>query len=637
MSVLVRNYNPVSGPVDGPTVVREMGLTNLPADLPQVGAIPIVNITNFQTISQIDFSRPAEMIYQWQNNLSWIKGRHTLKFGGEIWHNYGSNFGVSPSRAYGSVSFTGAYSGFSYADFILGIPRQASRSSAGFVKIKSTNWDQNFFIQDDFKATRRLTINVGLRYEYNPPYVEREDRNYNFNPFTGQMVVPTAESREKLFPGFLANNLVPIVTAQQANLPARRLAFADRNNFAPRFGFAYKLTSDNRTVLRGAYGIFYDSFTAALWRTLVGGPYNGSESTPINVISGGRALWMWPDMFPRTLNQVGTAAMAGVDPRMRLPYTQQWTMTLEREFWNMGWRASYVGSKTHRLSITRDLNQLQPSTLPFSVSRRPYPQLSTVTYRENAGNAYYNALIASVERKYKAGLQYQVNYTWAKNLTDSHNEGEGGGSLQNAYDRRAEWGNHQFTRRHRMTVNSIWDLPFGRGQKLARSGVLSYLFGGWSLSTFGILQTGAYFTPTFSTFDPANIGAGGGRPDRIGSGRLSQPNYLNWFDSRAFRVPGDLDGDNRPDVNVGRFGNSGVNILRGPGTKVLNAGLFKRFQVREGYRLQAEATFTNVLNHTNFGVPIAVIDNPAAGRVTATQTLESAGPRTTRFGLRLDF
>ncbi len=639
---LIRGYNPYSGPVDGPTVIKEMGLTNLPANLPQLQAIPIVNITNFQTISQIDYQRGAEMVYQWQDNLSWIRGRHTLKMGGELWRNYGANFGASPSRAYGDVTFNGSYSGYSYADFLFGVPRSGSRVAAGFVRLKSTNWDKFLFIQDDFKLNPRLTLNFGLRYELNPPYVEGEDRIYSFNPYTGKMVVPTEKSKSYLFPGFVSSNLVPIITASEAGLPERTLAFTDKNNFAPRIGFAYKLTSDNKTVLRGGYGLFYDTFTAQLWRSLVGGPYNGSESAPINTITNGQAAWLWPDMFPRVLNQVGTASMAGVDPNMKNAYIQQWTLTVERELWDMGFRASYAGSRSLQLGITRNLNQVPPSTLPYSTSRRPYPQLSGATWRENGGSAFYNGLTLSAERKYKAGLQYQVAYTWAKNLTDSQSEGEGGGSLQNAYDRRPEYSDYQYTRRHRFVFNSMWDLPFGKERKFLREGPLSYILGGWSLTTFGVLQTGPYFTPSFSTYDPANTGGSGGRPDRIASGAIANPTIATWFDKTAFRVPGDVDGDGKPDVNVGRFGNSALNILRGPGTRSMNAGIFKAFRIREGWKMQAEATFTNVLNHTNFGVPNAVINSASAGIITATASSQSSahegsGPRTTRFGLRLDF
>ena len=624
---LMRGYNPYSGPIDGPTAIKEMGLTNLPANLPELQALPIVAVSNFTQISQIDYARGAEMIYQWQDNISWIKGRHTIKMGGEVWRNYAANFGVSPSRAYGSINFTGDYTGYSYADFMLGIPRSGSRSSAGFVRLKSTNLDKFLFVQDDFKVHPRLTLNLGLRYELNPPYVEKEDRTYSFNPYTGQMVVPTEAAKNVLFSGFVNSKLVPVVTAGQAGLP-RALGYTYKKNFAPRIGFAYKLTSDNKTVLRSGYGIFYDSFTGQLWRQLVGGPYNGSESVTANTITNGVPMWQWPDMFPRTLNQVGTASLNGVDPHIRQPYTQQWNVTLEREIWNMGLRASYVGTKSHKLVMYRNLNQLVPSTIPYSASRRPYPQLSGANWFENMGNAYYNALMLIAERKFKSGVQYQASYTWAKNLTDDQTEGEGGQSPQNAYDRRSEWGDYQYTRRQRLTFNSIVEVPFGRGKRLFSTGPASHILGGWSISLFGLLQTGPYFTPTVTGGDPANVGSSGGRPDRIGSGQLSNPTLSRWFDTSAFVAA---------PANAGRFGNSGVNILRAPGTRSMNAGMFKKFAVKEWMKVQIEATFTNVFNHPNFAAPSTTVNSASGGLINSMQGLEGAGPRTTRLGARLDF
>lgn len=625
---VVRGYNPFSGPVNGPQIVKELGLTNLPADLPEVEALPTVSIAGFHGVSQIIYWRPVEMIYQWQDNVSWIRGRHTIKIGGEVWRNFGSNYGVSPSSAFGSVSFTGNYSGNGYADFLLGIPRLASRASAGFVKLKSTNYDKFVFIQDDFKATPRLTINLGLRYEINPPYVEKQDLIASFDPYRGILTVPTEASKSGLYPGFVNSKLVPVLTAKEAGLPTRTLGYTDWNNFAPRIGVAYKLTSDSKTVLRSGYGIYYDAFTATIWRSMVGGPYNGNELSPVNTITNGQPLWQLPDMFPRVLSQVGTASLVGLDPHIKNPYIQQWNFTLEREVAEIGLRASYIGSKTHQLALVYNKNQLQPSTIPYSASRRPFPQLAGATWRENGGNAYFNSLVLSAERKFKNGLQFQLGHTWAKNLTDTHSDGEEGAGIENSYDRRREWGNHGYTRRHRFVFSAIYDLPFGAGHRLGAGKLANYVAGGWTLSVFGLMQTGPYFTPSFSGSDPANIGTSGGRPDRVGSGKLENPTIQRWFDPAAFVAP---------PANAGRFGNSGVNILRGPGTQVLNAGLFKKINLGEKAKLQMEATFTNVLNHTNFSTPYANISISSAGVIGATQGLENAGPRTTRLGMRIDF
>jgi hypothetical protein len=386
---------------------------------------------------------------------------------------------------------------------------------------------------------------------------------------------------------------------------------------------AYKLSSDNKTSARAAYGIFYDLYFAQPR----GGPYGGSENAPPNTITNGVPLWELPAMFPAQAAAAGTASVAGLNPHLRVPYLQQWNVTLEREMWNMGLRASYMGIKTTGLIYSRNVNQVLPSQIPFSVSRRPFPQLSSVSYTDNGASAIYHGLVLSAERKHRNGLQYQVTHTWAKNLDDA-DKGDGAvGQPENAYDRRRERGENSYTRRHRFVFTSIYELPFGASAQPGGRW-LQLLAGGWAISAFGIFQTGPYFTPSFSGSDPSNTGTSGGRPDRIGNGNLDQPTIAKWFDPAAFVVP---------PAGVGRFGNSGVNVLRGPGTTLLNFGLFKRFDLREKLRFQIEGTLTNALNHANFGTPGANINSSSVGIIRSTQSLEGAGARTVRLGMRMDF
>lgn len=624
---LIRGYNPRNGPLKGPAMVRELGLTNLAPNLPDIEAIPSIAVTGFPTISTLNYLRPAEMVYQVQDNVSWIRGRHTVKLGGEVWRNYGADYGVTPTLAFGSIAFTGAYSGQAYADFLLGIPRSASRAASGFSRDHRTNTDWAVFIQDDFKASARLTLNLGLRYEVNPPFQEKENRSFNFDPWSGRLVVPTEASKALLNATFVASKVVPIVTAQEAGWP-QRLAYTDKNNVSPRIGLAYKLTADNKTVVRSAYGIFYDGFTASTWTRLGGGPYTGTENAPPNTITGGVPLWQLPAMFPSTLTLAGTASLAGINPRVRTMYLQQWNLSVEREIRNLGLRASYVGTKSMKLMMAGDVNQPYPSTTPFSTARRRFPSLSSVDYRDNGGTGFYNGLILAAERKMRQGLHFQISHTWAKNLSDKHSESETGVAPQNIFDRRSDWGDYALTRRHRFVASAAWELPFGPGRGRAAQGLAKHLAGGWTVSMFGLLQTGQYFHPTFSGRDPANTGASGGRADRLANGNLENPTISRWFDVSAFALP---------PVNAGRFGNSGVNVLRGPGTRVLHLGFFKTFAVHENFRMQLEGTFTNFLNHPNFALPDANISGASAGVIQASQTIEGAGPRTTRLGLRLDF
>lgn len=627
---MARNYNPRQGPIYGPDIVKELGLTNLTPNLPEINALPVFAITGFQGISQIAYNTPAEMNYQLQDNVSWIRGRHTLKMGGEVAHHYGAIYAISPTSAYGNVSFTGQYTNNAYADFLVGIPRTATVTVAGFSRDHATNTDYAMFVQDDFKVTPRLTVNLGLRYEYNPPFREQEDRRASFDPATGKLVVPSEQAKKQISSAFLATSLAPIVTADAMGWPTR-LVRADRNNFAPRIGAAYKVTADNKTVLRAAYGIFYIPYRYGIWGGLGGGPFTGSAAAAPNVITGGVPTWRLPQMFPSALNQSGTANLQGINPNLKVPYLEQWNVTLEREIAHMGLQVTYTGTKSMQLPISRNINQVAPSTLPFSVSRRPFPLLGTVNYTDNGGTQIYHGLMMTAERRMRNGLHFQVSHTWAKSLTDSRiidDTSDGTGYLENAYDRRREWGDDTYIRRHRFTANAVYEFPFGGGHRLASRGLAKLLAGGWSISPLLVMQTGQYFTPSFAGRDPANIGTSSGRPDRVANGNLENPAIGKWFDLAAFAIP---------PVNAGRFGNSGVNILEGPGLKLLSASLLKRIAIREGMWLKVEGTFTNVLNHPNFGLPGPVITTAAGGVIQSTGSLESAGARTGRLGVRLDW
>jgi hypothetical protein len=505
---------------------------------------------------------------------------------------------------------------------LLGIPRTASVARATTALDHRPSNMLSLFLQDDVKITSRLSMNAGLRWELKPPLIEESYRLSSFDPGRGRLIIPREESRKSLNSSFVAANLVPIVTGEQAGLP-ETLVHTDRNNFAPRLGLAYKLTSDNKTVVRGAYGIFYSTFIAEL----VGGPYGGALTAPPNTITNGVPTWQLPAMFPSAAAPQGTANLTGIDPGVRMPYMQQWNLSIEREIWDMGLRASYMGLRTTKVVTSRDFNQVRASTTPFSTSRKAYPQLGTVNYLENGGFMFYNGLILSAERKWKNGVQYQVSHTWAKDLADAHDSGSIP-TLTDSYNRRMDRGDNIYTRRHRFVVTATWDLPFRSGGRELSMPLLRHVLGDWSLTAFAIVQTGQYFTPSFSGSDPANVGASGGRADRIASGVLSEPRIERWFDVSAF-IP--------PPANAGRYGNSGVNILRGPGTEVLNLGAFKRFVLRENLHFQFEATFTNALNHANFGNPNANVSNATAGIIQSVQSLEGAGARTGRIGLRLDF
>ncbi|MCI0723788.1 MAG: hypothetical protein L0338_33245, partial [Acidobacteria bacterium] len=233
-------------------------------------------------------------------------------------------------------------------------------------------------------------------------------------------------------------------------------------------------------------------------------------------------------------------------------------------------------------------------------------------------------------RRFSGGFFFQAGWTWAKQLGHGIDGGEQGAQIENTYDRRPEYGDDLWMSRHRFVASYLWELPAGSGKRwLSSGGPLSYVLGGWQIGGNAVLQTGQRFTPSFSGRDVSNTNTLGGRPDRIANGNLpsDQRTLDRWFDVSAFVTP---------PVNAGRFGNSGLGILEGPGAINLDFGLYKNFALGEGARLQFSATTTNAFNRPNFRIPAANISAPATvGRISTM--LDVGGPRVLVLGGRIEF
>ena len=611
-----RGYNPREGELGGQELIDALGIQGIPRQSAGVINIPTVSISNFVSIFQVGKEIPAENTFQVIDQITKIKGTHTFKAGGEYRPQQSNNY-VYPS--FGSYTFTNRFSNYSYSDFLLGLPQTTSLTYAR--PSQSTRlWFLSGFSQDDWKVSQKLTLSYGLRYEFDRPPVDTHNTISNFDRAKGAMVVPNdtvlKESVNQFFP-----TTIPIVTASQVGLPERSLRFGDKNNFQPRVGFAYRPFRNTKTVLRGGYGIFMDDLGGDLFGQLYGGPFRVTQ-TFTNSVTAGKPLLTFTNPFlgPASL---GSIDMTGLDPHLRNPFIQQWNMTVEQALTRqIGLRVSYIGSRATQLIYGRNINQPPASAVAFTQDRRPYPLYRNITIRENGGTQSYNALSTELNHRLAHGLQFQAAWTWAKTITDTDEVGitEGGPTLEDAYNRIRERADAQYSPRHRFVSNVIWQLPIGKGHAVMnRGGVADWILGGWQLSLIYNAQTGEYFTPTFSGTDPSNTQTIGGIPDRVKNGNLptDQRTIDKWFDASAFVAPPN-----------GRFGNSGKNILIGPGRQALNLGLFKSFHPTERTSFRVQATFTNATNHPNFGAPNAGISAPASvGTVRSVQTRDSAGPR----------
>jgi len=488
---------------------------------------------------------------------------------------------------------------------------------------------QFYFIQDDYKFTPKLTLNLGLRYEYATPPVERDNRFSNFDPVIGKDVF-----------------------AKDGGIFERSLIHPDRNNFAPRFGFAYSPTS--RWVIRGAYGIFY-THTVRQGREgllgfnppfLVDNTIQTNETGSAAVASA--AVFRLVNGYPAGLldptSLAPTIGRRAQDANQRTPYIQQYSFGMQYELLkDLLLDVAYVGNKGTKLNGFRNLNQravITNANGSQSAGARPYPAFGDIQWMENRVGSTYNSLQARLEKRFSRGLSALVSYTWGKALTGSpdHISTSGGGAgidtgtfrePQDGNNLRADRGLAEFDIKHRFVASYIYELPFGHGRKWGAgwNSVADALHGGWQVTGIHVLQSGLGLTATLGGASVLNIGGERrARPNLIGNPVLpeSERTLQRWFNIDAFQ----------PAFSPGpqAFGNAGVGIMRGPGYVNFDFTLAKNFDLTERFRAQFRTEFFNAFNRANFGPPNIARESSGFGQI-----LGASNARIIQFGLKLYF
>lgn len=595
--------------------------------------VPIISITGVTAVDMDAASDSHQDVidtnYEWTDNLSWTHGAHFMKFGIDVIRDYlgGENWS---SNAYGAYSFSGVYTGFGYADFLLGIPQTTTVSIPTPRRyFRGTSWA--LYAQDQFKVSRGLTLNYGIRWQMDGPYYDKYGTMYSFDPKSGALVIPD-EGSTRVNPLFPKN--IPILTASQAGFPANSLMDFGKRRFLPRVGFAYKPFANRRFVIRGGYGIYDNVIYASLARGMNAGPFAG-QVTYNNSIQSGVPLFSFPQPF-LTAGTTATQNVQGTNPHLRSPYTQEWNFTVEQQIRDIGFRVSYVGIHSSQIIYRRNLNELPPSTVPFSTSRLFYPIYNQIIYADNGGNQQYNALEVAARKSAGKNLTFNAGWTWSKDITDTQNSTAYGGGqvIQNQFDRSSERANSSYSVPQRFYGYAIYTLPVGRTQRFlsTASPVVEAILGGWSTVWNAVIQAGTYFTPSFSGFDTSNTRTIGGRPDVIPGVPLYPANQSinSWFNAGAFGIPGcplSTPVCSNP-ANVGRFGNSGLNVLEAPTLAGMDFALTKSFRLTERMRLQFDANMSNALNHPNFSPPRANISSASTvGTISsATRLMSGVSP-----------
>ncbi len=577
----------------GRNIAKEVGIPNVTGfDY----GLPIIDIAGLQTLGfsgavLLEDHRAFSII----ENVTKVRGAHTIKFGGE-WRKYQIQ-NLQPGAPMGSFGFrtqqTGlpgtfeGRSGNAIASFLLGLTNNFSLVQQDYLlRVRPSAYST--YIQDDWKVSRRLTMNLGLRYDFNTRNVESQDRTSSLDLSTGRVLVG-------------------------ANKPGVPL---DKNNFAPRFGFAYDLSKSQTTVLRGGYGFFYQPVQG-------GGSNAGLAKFPFTFSSSGTAvgtaaittLSRGPILAPQfdlTDPRLGFGTSVGVEQPNLAPYVQQWNFGVEHSLSkNMVAGVSYVGSASKKLDTgtggaininqvriedVRRAAQLQNTQTPNTQAFRPYPNFDNVSYfMPRYGDSNYHSLQLKFERRFAKGMSVLGNYTWSKSI-DNGSEVfgfTGGSAPQDIYNLNGERALASGDVAHRFVAAYVLDVPIGKDRAIRVNKVLDYIVGGFQFSGITTFQSGRPFDITQSTNTTRAFNALL-RPNVNGSPKIPNERRTldRFFDTSVFSAAAPLS-----------FGTSVRNPVRGPGLANTDLALEKFFPIRERMQVEFRAEAFNLTNTPAFGNP----------------------------------
>jgi hypothetical protein len=693
----------------GSNIAAQLGLQGLRTLPEQQRGYPSISITGMPSFGDIALNvKQRTHEYTGEYTVLWVKGNHSIKLGAFYRKTHFNPETALTSRgdyAFGGSS-VGAFSGNALADFLLGRPGRVTVGDVSRSYFRGS--DYALYAETDWQATRKLTLNLGLRYDFYGSMHEKYDRISTFDITRNAFIIPGEGGRvaNPMFvqpvPGYSQNQIVinnqtgryvyPVLQSDQVGLP-RGLIRNDKNNFAPRVGFAYDIGGDAKTVLRGGYGIFYSRLIDSLRAQMSTMPPYAYYTFNTFMRSNGLT-------FANAASNLTSPPVIElnlpVDPRLRTGYVQQWNFTLERSFWkNFVVSASYIGNKGSKLTSGRLYNYALPGITqggPLaanfganpvvglrqngSFTDGPAPQahiygpapwrvynlqnapgLSPMVQITDSGFSTYHGTTLRLQNRLNGSLNLDAAYTYGKSLdNDSLGLGE---SDQNPWNKGAEKARSSFDARHRFVSSVIYNLPFGRTAR----GIKGAMTSGWQLASLVYLESGLPFSVNLAG-DYYGIGSRfRGRPDVVQGADLKGPRTADmWFNSSAFVLPPvamtafpflySNDPSLRPRfaVPLGNFGNAGRNILETDGIKSVNLGVIKNFSLTEKTKLQLRAEIFNLFNQTNYNYPNREFvvpsndvvlsrewnrrtTNPDFGRVESTRT----DMRQVQLGVKLMF
>lgn len=578
----------------------QIGFRGVPEDPRVVGGIVGIDLSGHLRLGSPNFMPKFQHTDQFQylNTLTWLRGRHQWKFGADVLFPLRNEyFDVAPTR--GNLSFNGQFTGNAFADFLLGYAQRAQLTNVYVVNQRL--WSTSFFVQDDWKATDRLTVNLGLRYDFMTPPLERDNRMANFDP----------ETRSLVF-------------ARDGSLRDRALVEPDTNNVAPRVGAVYQL--NDRTILRGGYGIFYNQFERIGSEDQLALNPPGLMNIDFQAASGSPTpvLRLRDGFPPNTLDpaniNLARIMIRGADPNAPRTMVQQFGAGVERQLGrHFVVSADVVGSVTEHLAVLRNLNQPLPGTRDAN-GPVPFPGFAHIQWREMTGEGSYKGLDLSFEKRFNQGYSYRMSYTVgeARDQAPEHLNASSG-RPQNGRDLDSWEGPSDFDIRHRLVANFILELPFGEGKPYAQSGIARHLLGGWLVSGIYSARSGRPLTISQGT---NNVGPGAeGLPNLVGD--PEGPKTVDqWYNKAAFEL-----------VPSGTFGNAGRNIVRGPGWVTFDMSVQRQIAVTGRVNATLRWDVFNLFDRANLGLPERNIAAATAGVISTL----AGDPRVMQFSLRLAF
>ncbi len=604
-------------PLASEPLFQQFGINGIP-QTPGLNGLPFFSITGFSTLGDRTFAPNPKLVQVSQGNdtLSWALGKHTITMGGQLLltHNYAGTSDVQRGIFAFNGQFTsrtpGIGTGSALADLLLGQTNSATLSTALEGRLRSRYF--GVFINDSWRASPKLTLNIGVRYDLQTPMWDRDNRMSNFD-------LDDASSPD----------YATLVAAKNGSTVDRTFSNLAATNFAPRIGVSYQITP--KTVVRGGFGIFYGGLGfQAIAQTGSGNPPFFYSVAAVSATNAATSSLVLQDGFPSGYLNPASVKNPNLYSQARdypMPAEDEWNLAIERELpFNSALTVTYVGNSTSHITGDNDVNAPPPG--PGAVAtRRPFLGYGEIAHQGGYGHSTYHALQVSFNKRYAGGLSVLSNFTWAHAIDDVHNNEDnvGGQYPQNPLDLRAEKGNAGSDVPLDYTASVIYSLPFGgSGKWLANSPAGRRILGGWQLGGIFSAVHGYPLTPSVSP-NPANTTTPE-RANRSCSGNLSyqQRSIGEWFDTSCYTVPAPY-----------TYGNSARGVIWAPGLLNFDALVDRTFTFTERYRLEFRAEAFNVANSAHYAAPSVAIGTAQVGTISSDS---AAFPnRQYQFALRMMF